>query len=295
MGSVLVLGNAGADLVMAVTRLPLPGETRMATDVSRAPGGKGLNQAVVAARSGAETRFMAAIGDDPDGRLIAEKLADEPFVARLLIRLPHPTDFSVVMVSDDAENSIVTAGVCADALDETSAVAFAGSATAGDVLLLQGNLSLSVTLAAAKAGALKRALVVLNPAPLRWPVADVLAHCTAVVANQIEAAEITGLAGPARAAAALRAFGPRLAVVTLGAVGCVYEDESGTHAVPPLPARAVDTTGAGDTFCGMLAVGLARGWSAARCIDAAQRAAAITVSRPGAYAALPRAEELPRD
>ena len=119
MGKVLVLGNAGVDLVLPLPRLPLPGETLVATSLSRAPGGKGLNQAVVAARAGAETRFMAPIGDDADGRMVADHLAGEPFVARLLIRLPRPTDLSVVMVGADAENSIVSVGECADALDET--------------------------------------------------------------------------------------------------------------------------------------------------------------------------------
>ena len=294
MGRVLVLGNAGVDLVMPVPRLPLPGETRMAAGLSRAPGGKGLNQAVVAARAGAETRFMAPIGDDPDGRLIVEHLAREPFVARLLIRLKHATDLSVVLVSDDAENSIVTVGACADALDATSAQGFAASAAPGDVLLMQGNLSHAATLAAAQTGTRRGATVLLNPAPLRWPTADVLKYCAVVVANQGEAAEITGSVGPARAATALRAAGPRLAVVTLGPVGCLWQDEAGTHASPPPPIQAVDTTGAGDTFCGMLAAGLARGWTYGASIDAAQRAAAITVARRGAYAALPRRDELPQ-
>ena len=292
MGRVLVLGNAGIDLVMPVARLPLPGETLIATGLSRAPGGKGLNQAVVAARAGAETRFMAAVGDDADGRLVADRLAAEPFVARLLIRLPHPTDLSVVMVGADAENSIVSVGPCADALDETSAAGFAASAAPGDVLLMQGNLSLAATVAAAKTGNARGALVMLNAAPSRWPAATVLAHCAVVVVNQLEAAQITAQLGPVRAAEALLAAGPRLAVVTLGPVGCLYVDQTGTHAGPPPQVRAVDTTGAGDAFCGMLAACLAHGRSHASSVDAAQRAAAITVTRAGAYAALPRRDEL---
>lgn len=294
MGKVLVLGNAGVDLVFPVPRLPQPGETLMASGFARAPGGKGLNQAVVAARAGAETRFMAPIGDDADGRLIADQLASEPFVARLLIRLPRPTDLSVVLVGADAQNSIVSIGPCADALDETSGSAFAASAEPGDVLLMQGNLSLATTLAAAKAGAARGAIVILNPAPLRWSPAPVLIHCTAVIANQFEAAEITGTRSPSRAAATFRASGARLAVVTLGPVGCLYEDDTGTHAVPPLPVHVADTTGAGDAFCGMLAACLARGWPHGSSIDAAQKAAAITVGRPGAYEALPRQDELPQ-
>jgi ribokinase len=290
---VLVLGNAGVDLSLRVPRLPRPGETLMAGSLARAPGGKGLNQAVTAARAGAETWFLAPVGCDADGRFIAESLAAEGFASLRLVTVPRAaTDLSVILVGADAENCIVTAGPCADALDEASAAEFASGAEAGDVVLLQGNLSLSATLAAARAAAGRAARVLLNPAPLRWTAAPVLTHCAAVVANQGEAAEITGHADPRDAAAKLRAMGPALAMVTLGAAGCVRADATGVRALPAAPVQAVDTTGAGDTFCGVLAACLARGWPVSDGLAAAQRAAAITASRPGAYAALPRRDEL---
>lgn len=293
MSRVLVLGNAGMDLSLRVPRLPRPGETLMAGSFTRAPGGKGLNQAVTAARAGAETWFLAPIGGDPDGRFIAELLAAEGFASLRLITVPNAaTDVSFILVGADAENSIVTAGPCADALDEALAAEFASGAAPGDVMLLQGNLPLASTLTAACKAAGRGGRVLLNPAPLRWRVTPVLAHCAAVVANQGEAAEITGHADPWEAATALRAMGPMLAVVTLGAAGCLYADPAGEHALPAVPAQAVDTTGAGDTFCGVLGACLARGWPASDSLAAAQRAAAITVGRPGAYAALPRREEL---
>ena len=293
MSRVLVLGNAGLDLSLRVPRLPYRGETLMAADLTRAPGGKGLNQAVTAARAGAETWFLAPVGDDPDGRFIAEVLAAEGFASLRLITVPHAaTDVSVILVGADAENSIVTAGPCADALDEARAAEFASSTSPGDVLLLQGNLSLGSTLAAARNAAGRGARVLLNPAPLRWPVAPVLAHCAAVVANQGEAAEITGHTDPREAATALRAMGPALAVVTLGAAGCLCADATGVRALPAMPAQVVDSSGAGDAFCGVLSARLAQGWTVSDSLAAATRAAAITVSRPGAYAALPRRDEL---
>ena len=292
MSRVLVLGNAGVDLALQVPRLPRPGETLMAAGLARAVGGKGLNQAVVATRAGAETWLLAPIGGDPDGRLVADQLALEMFASLRLVTVPHATDLSVILVGADAENSIVTAGPCADALDKTVAAEFASRAVPGDVLLLQGNLSHEATLAAARTGTQRGARVLLNTAPLRWPVVPMLAHCAAVVANQGEAAAITGHADPWQAAVALRAMGPVLAVVTLGAAGCLCADATGEHALPAVPVHAVDTAGAGDTLCGVLGACLAQGWSASDGIAAAQRAAAITVSRPGAYAALPRRDEL---
>ncbi len=293
MSRVLVLGNAGVDLSLAVPRLPRPGETLVAGGLSRAPGGKGLNQAVAAARAGADTWFMAAVGDDADGRFVAGALGGEGFGLLRLARAPFATDVSVVLVAADGENSIVTAGACAAALDAAAAAGFAGAAGAGDVLLLQGNLSAAATLAAARAGQARGAVVVLNTAPLLWAAGPVLRHCAGVVANQGEAEAVTGF-GDERAAAALLAAGPAWAVVTLGAAGCLFADAGGVRRLSAVATEAVDSTGAGDTVCGVLAACLARGWATADAVAAGQRAATVTVGRRGAYAALPRRDELAR-
>ena len=287
-----MLGNAGVDLVLPVPRLPRPGETLVATGLSRAPGGKGLNQAVVAARAGAETLFLAPVGDDPDGHFVALRLQNEPFAALRLVTVPHPTDLSLILVGADAENSIVTAGPCAEALDEDTAIAFAAAAEPGDVLMLQGNLSQSVTRAAASTGRERGAVVLLNPAPLRWPADPVLAWCDTVVANRLEASAITGFEEVRTAALALLERGPATAIVTLGADGCLCADRTGVRLTPAPSVAAVDSTGAGDTFCGLLAACMARGWAMERGIAAAQRAAALTVTRAGAYDALPQPDEL---
>ncbi|MGI4954105.1 MAG: PfkB family carbohydrate kinase, partial [Janthinobacterium lividum] len=167
---------------------------------------------------------------------------------------------------------------------------FAAGCRPGDVLLLQGNLSQPATVAAARMGRLAGARVLLNTAPLRWPVQPVLAECWGVVANAVEAREITGQQGD-EAAAGLAALGPRLAVVTLGAGGCVAAPGGHYPAPASLPVDStggpVDSTGAGDAFCGVLASALARGLEPQDAIAAAQRAAAQTVHRHGAFEALP--------
>lgn len=287
-GRVLVLGNAGIDLSIPVPVLPRPGETLVGGALQRAPGGKGLNQAVMAARAGAEVRFCAPLGNDADGRYVTDQLRRERFAALHLPCPGPPTDTSVLLVAPDGENCIVTAGACADALPAAEADAFAAGCRAGDVLLLQGNLSQNATTAAARTGRACGARVVLNTAPLRWPVEPVLAHCWGVVANAVEAYGITGQHG-LDAALALAAPGPALAVVTLGAGGCVAVP-GGRH--PALDVEAVDSTGAGDAFCGVLAAALAVGMEPQRAIAAAQSAAAFTVGRRGAYAALPASFDL---
>ena len=286
-----VLGNAGVDIVLQVGRAPDDGETLTARSVQRAPGGKGLNQAVVAARSGARVRFHAVLGDDADARLVRGALAREPFGGLSLATCTQPTDLSVVIVDDAGGNRIVSTSACADALSLDDATAFAAALHAGDVLLMQGNLSRDATQAAARVAAARGADVVLNLAPFRWTMWEGPPACH-VVLNRVEAAQATGLQDPHAAARRLSRAGARSAIVTLGAQGCVVADAAGCRHHRAYGGAAVDTTGAGDTFCGVLAAGMARGGDRARIIEAAQRAAAITVSRRGAFAALPSVREL---
>lgn len=289
MTSILVLGNAGIDVTLTMARLPRPGETLVATGSALAPGGKGLNQAIVACRAGARVRFCAPVGMDADGDFVAASLAAEPFSEVVLHRRPIPTDRSVVMVGSDGENSIVTVGESADALTVAEASAFVGSADANDWLLLQGNLSLAATLAAARAA---RGPVMLNAAPLRWELHSIVPLCRVIVVNRQEAAAVTGSDNPAAALAWFHARGCPVPIVTLGREGCLWFEDGGAQHLPANPVGVVDTTGAGDAFCGMLAARLANGMTLRDALSAAQAAAALTVTRAGAFAALPARGEL---
>jgi len=289
MTTILVLGNASVDVTLTMHRLPKPGETVVATGATIAPGGKGLNQAVVAARAGTRTRFCAPIGMDADGDLVAAALAAEPFAEVVLHRKATPTDRSIVMVGSDGENSIVTVGGSADALTSAEASAFVGSGDAGDWLLVQGNLSLTATLAAVRAAG---GPIVLNAAPLRWELDAVLALCRVIVVNQHEAAAVTGSDDPAAALAWFQARGCRTPIVTLGGDGCLWAEDGDTRHLPADQAVVTDTTGAGDTFCGVLAARMVQKLSLHDAILSAQAASALTVTRAGVFAALPTAIEL---
>ena len=277
MNRVVVIGNAGLDLGLVVPRLPLPGETLIGAEAARALGGKGLNQAVVAARCGVPVRFCAPLGNDaPQADEVERGLAAELFEQLLLPRLAHPTDFSLLMVLPGGENSIVSTSACSLALTHAEAEPALSEVGPGDVVLLQGNLALDVTGAVLATAQRAGATTVFNPAPF-WPGAETLAaHCSLVIANHLEA----------------KAFGAALdgvaSIVTLGAEGCVYDGR-------PFPAEkiaAVDTTGCGDAFCGVMAAALARGFAIDRAIGLAQKAAALTATRLGAFDALPSREEL---
>ena len=279
VGRVVVVGNAGLDKRLVVPRLPLAGETLIGRGGESAPGGKGLNQAVVAARCGGAVRFCAPLGNDAAEANALEQVLSAEGLETRLPRLPHATDFSLLMVLPDGENSIVSTSACSLALDRAQAEPALDGIGKGDVLLLQGNLSLDLTgflLATARG---RGAITVFNPAPF-WPGAEQLAgHCNLLIANRLEAEAM----GDALCAA-------DRAIVTLGADGCRLVEDGRTFAAPAV--SAVDTTGCGDTFCGVIAAALAAGRSLEAAIDAAQRAAALTATRAGAFAALPTRAEL---
>ncbi len=289
MSRLVVLGNAGLDITLAVARMPRPGETLVGSGHGSAPGGKGLNQAVVACRTGlVPVGFMAPLGDDGDGERVARVLQAEGFAWLDLPRPGPATDCSVLLVMPDGENSIVTAGACAAALPPQDAMRAAGG---GGWLLMQGNLSADTTTAACRATQAAGGGVILNTAPLPWDMRPLLRFCAVAVANDDEAQALTGHQG-ADAALALHAAGAAVAIVTLGAAGCVVADAAGCRALPAPAVSAVDSTGAGDTFCGVLAASLAAGRTLTAAIAAAQAAAGLAVQRSGCFAALPTASEL---
>lgn len=277
MNRVVVIGNAGLDLRLAVPRLPLPGETLIGAEAARAPGGKGLNQAVMAARCGVPVRFCAPLGNNaPQADEVERCLAAERFDQLLLPRLPYPTDFSLLMVLPGGENSIVSTSACSLGLTFADAEPALHGLGSGDVVLLQGNLALDVTGAILAAARRAGATAIFNPAPF-WPGAEALVRrCSLVIANRLEA----------------KALGAALdrvaAIVTLGAEGCLF----GGRLFAAEKVGAVDTTGCGDAFCGVMAAALARGIAIDAAIGLAQKAAALTATRPGAFEALPSRSEL---
>jgi len=281
-GRVVVIGNAGLDLRLAVPRLPQPGETLIGSNGTRAPGGKGLNQAVVVARCGVEVRFCAPLGSDrAQADEVERHLAGEGFARLILPRLPHATDFSLLMVLPNGENSIVSTSTCSLALTRAEAEPALQGLRDGDVVLVQGNLSLDTTGFVLDSARRQGATTLFNPAPF-WPGAEKLvSHASLVIANRVEADALG--AAPHKAKAA---------ITTLGGEGCLLIEGGQRRPFAAEAVAAVDTTGCGDAFCGVMAAALARGFALDQAIAAAQKAAALTAMRPGAFAALPSRAEL---
>ena len=290
-GTVHVVGNASVDVTLPVARLPLPGETLIATGPARrAAGGKGLNQAVVAARvaaaTGARVRLLAPVGAERaeiGAALAGEALAGDGLAEVSLPAKEVPTDISVLLVAADGANAIVSTGACAQALTPGEVRDFLGVAEAGDVVLLQGNLSREATVAAFGVGR-----VVLNLAPVRWGLPALPAGCVLVV-NEVEAGQIAG--GAAEDAARRLAAGGAEVVVTLGGEGVVWCAGGELMRLKAPAARVVDTTGAGDVFCGALAAALLEGVGMEAAIGLAQVLAAMSVGREGCLSSFPSRDE----
>ncbi len=281
MPSVIVVGSANLDLVANVDRIPGPGETLLATGYAEHAGGKGLNQAVAAARSGATVRFVGAVGEDEAGRLLRSTMAVD-HVEPVLTTSPLPTGRALISVADGGENAIVVVpGANRDAV--------AGSSVLADsaVILLQLEISLAVVTEAAVAGRSHGATVVLNPAPAQ-PLPDrLLGACDVVVPNEHEVELLGG-------AAAILARGAGAVVTTRGAAGAELVTRDGRRSFPPFPVVPVDTTGAGDAFCGALAARLADGADLADAVIWASAAGALATTVRGAVPAQPTADRIAR-
>jgi ribokinase len=290
--TILVLGNATVDLSYEVDHLPLPGETLLARNKFVDAGGKGLNQAIIAHRAGAVVRFCAPIGDDSAAQVILRHMERDGLDPSHLLRNAGATDESMILIALSGQNAIVSTAHAARSLSPTAARAALGGLISGDLLMMQGNLTRETTLTGLAGARAAGVRTLLNPAPIHfdyggiWPMVDI------AVVNEIEAAHLTNSGNPDAAAARLLAAGSSCVIATLGAAGARLYDENSITPVPAPAVTPVDTTGAGDVICGVLAAGLADGMPVRGALSWAVAAASLSVTRRGTGAAFPSREEL---
>jgi ribokinase len=285
-----VVGNVCVDETFYVDRLPRPGETVNAVATTRGVGGKGANQAVAAARTGVDVVFRAALGADADAGFVRAVLTPElPLDG--LVTLDTPTDRSTILVDAVGENVIVTAAASAMAFDPSAAGALQWPGR-GDHLLMQGNLGADITKACLGTARDKGAITILNPSPLS--IAPMLPAADVIIINAVEAEALSGCTDPTEAAHRLSRGGTTGVVVTLGAGGalCLDRGTSDAERVAAPAVAAVDTSGAGDVFAGVLSGCLALGLPLADAVGIGVRAASIAVTRRGTLAACPSRSEI---
>ena len=258
---IAVVGSANLDLVVEVPRVPLVGETVLGSDLARIPGGKGANQAVAAARLGRAVAMIGRIGDDEGGQILRDALETDGVDTTHLTTTPNtPNGVALIAVGADGDNAIVVSPGANSRLSVADVEAASGVLRAAAVTLLQLEVPIDAIVAAAE---IASGIVVLNPAPA--PIsplpAELLTAVDVIVPNQTELALLTGHDGAvdAETAADLAARLPALTVVvTLGALGALAVAEGNvTHIAAP-KVNPIDTTAAGDSFCGALADALVR-------------------------------------
>jgi ribokinase len=284
---VVVVGSLNIDTLMRVHAIPRPGETVLASSVAKRHGGKGGNQASAAARLGARTSMIACVGPDDAGVEARDALRSAGVDVADLVSGDKPTGTALVLVDGDGENAIV---VDPGANHELSPgpVGAALATHADAVVLISLEIPLHTALAAAESAARQGSTVILNPAPAQPLPRQLLAACDVVVANEHEVTQLG--TGSIRE---LLDLGPRAVVVTSGRRGADIHDADGSvHHQPAFAVSVVDTTGAGDAFCGCLAWGLANGHDLRAAVRAAAAAGALATRAVGTRTSLPREAEL---
>ncbi|TGB14036.1 ribokinase [Streptomyces sp. MZ04] len=293
MTHIAVLGSTNMDLIAYVAKAPQRGETVTGREFRTLPGGKGANQAVAAARAGADNVSMiGAVGADAFGTQLRSTLEHSGVDTDLLRTVDTAaTGTAHIVVDDEGGNAII---VIPGANGTLTALAPGdeGLIASADTLLLQLEIPVEGVLAAAQAARRHGVRTILTPAPAQPLPPELLAATDLLVPNEHEAAALTGITEPRAAAKALLAQVPEV-VVTLGARGSLYAARGAEPVLVEAPqVTAVDTTGAGDTFVGTLAVALAEGRSVPKALAWASTAAALSVQRPGAAASMPYRSEI---
>ncbi len=293
----MVIGNITIDKIYSLNEFPRSGETLLANSKSINLGGKGLNQAVVAARSGlVEVQFLSVIGNqrEREREMIVAYLEENGITADLFER-GQETDESIIFTNQAGENIIVSTDMLAKSLKPEEVAQHIASLEPSDGILLQGNLAEKTTRYCIEEAALRGVKVLINLAPIEYRLQEVWDKIDYMLVNEEEVRFLTGRDNLKAAMQDLRNSALENVVITLGKKGAVILREDGSKiTVAASRVQAVDTTGAGDTFTGIFSVGILAGLNMEEAASWAAAAAGITVSRKGTSDAFPSRAEIKR-
>lgn len=296
--NILVIGSLNIDLVTRVPHLPQPGETIASRKFQKNPGGKGANQAVAAAKLGANVTMIGKVGTDEHGELLINSLRSAG-VSTAGIRREGTTGMAFISVSDEGENHIVLVAGANNAVRRSDISAMRGLIEESDMIVMQLEIPLEVVAYALELAVGLGKNVILNPAPARDLPAEMLRHVYVLIPNETELQILSGMPTSTEqeivdAARHLNSLGTQRVIVTMGDRGSYLISETLHTHIPAYPVRAVDTTAAGDAYVAAFAVGKTQGMSDVEAAKFASKVAAITVTREGAQPSLPTRDDVQR-
>jgi ribokinase len=286
------------DLVTRAPRLPRGGETLIGHSFATVSGGKGANQAVAAARLGAQVSMIGCVGNDDYGVQLREALLAEQIDCQAVSVVEDSSGVALIVVDDNSQNAIVIVAGANGSMTPVVIDQFDAVLQAADVIICQLEIPDATVGHALKRGRELGKTVILNPAPASRPLpADWFASIDYLIPNESEAAALSGLPvdslqSAEKAAAQLISMGAGNVIVTLGAQGALFANGAGYQHFPAPKVKAVDTTAAGDTFVGGFAAALAAGKTEAEAIRFGQIAAALSVTRAGAQPSIPTSSDV---
>lgn len=298
MGRIIVIGSASTDYTACVKSLPRPGETVGGAQFLQANGGKGANQAVTAARLGADVTFVVCLGTDAAGeRLKAAYAADGVDVSKIKFSSDNPTGTALIFVDAKAENAIAVAPGSNFDLLPADIEALEADIAQAEYVLLQLEIPVPTVMKAVEVARRHSVKVVLNPAPMCELPQEIYGMLDLITPNETEAEAITGIHietvdDAVKAARVIRSKGVRSVIITLGDKGSLIDVDGATDFVPARKVDAKDTTGAGDVYNGALLTALCEGMSLKEAAYFATCSSSISVTRSGAQSSIPDRKEV---
>lgn len=295
---IVVVGSSNTDMILQMERIPKPGETILGGSFATAAGGKGANQAVAAARAGAEVVLLARVGSDVFGQQAIEGFVREGIdVDHILRDKDAASGVALIFVANDGENSIGVASGANSRLTPSDVDAARSTIESAGILVTQLETPLETVQRAAELASAAGVPVILNPAPAQPLGDELLRHVTILTPNESEAELLTGIRvtdppSAGEAAGVLQRKGIETVIVTLGAAGALVAGPHFSGLVPAFLVDPVDTTAAGDVFNGALAVALSEDESLETAVHFASAAAALSVTKLGAQPSAPTRRQI---
>lgn len=297
-GKIVIIGSSNTDMVIKAEHFPVPGETILGHSFLMSQGGKGANQAVAAARTGGDVTFITKVGCDIYGEQSIEKYKTEGINTDYIISdSKNHSGIAFINVNASGENTIIVVQGANGNLKPTDIDQAITEIEQAEIILMQLEIPLETVEYVAEIASRKKIKVVLNPAPAQIIPDRLFKKLFLIIPNETEAEALTGMLvtnieTAQKAADIISSKGVQNVIITLGEKGALIKDNAGFRLIPAVKTQAVDTTAAGDTFCGTLCVAITEGNSIAEAAKIANKYSSLSVTRMGAQSSIPYKKEI---